>query len=98
MQVVYREISSISCVFLNRSDTSEKTCCVTFRPCDQREPGNTQICNDTRDSSYVIHLKVDGHSSNCYTVTASNDTYSMKVEGAFILGIVISLSLFSSIL
>ena len=90
MQVVYRDTSTISCIFLNQSDTSKKTCCVTYRRCDQKKPGNTPITNCSRDSSYNIHLEVADYSSQnyyCYTVTASNDTHTVKVEGTFTLGI-----------
>jgi hypothetical protein len=92
--VLYKEDStgsSISCVFLNQSDTSEKICCVTYGPCDQKELGSDQTCN--RDSPYNIQLEVDDRSSQtyCYIVTASSDTYTVKVEGTLnIIGIVIS--------
>lgn len=82
--------STISCVFLNQADTSEKSCCVTYRPCDQRERGSAQICN--RESPYNIKLKVTDPSSKdyyYYTVTARNDSHTVKIEGTFILGIVI---------
>ena len=90
---MYREITSsisiISCEFLNQSDTSEKTCCVTYIPCkiNLKGPGNTQ-CD--RDSPYDIQLEVIDQSYDlyCYTVTANNDTYTVKVEGTFTLGIV----------
>jgi hypothetical protein len=91
--VEYRETStSISCVFLNQSDTSEKTCCVTYGSCDQREPGSTPAYNCSRDSPYNIQLEAADHSSQryCYIVTASNDTHSVKVEGTFTLGTIIS--------
>ena len=93
--MVYRETfteSTVSCVFLNQSDTSEKTCCVTHRLCDQKILENTLRCN--KDSTYnnVIELEVYfGHLSTsqkyCYAVIASNDTYTVKVEGTFTLGI-----------
>ena len=87
VQVVYRETSSvsiISCEFLNQSDTSEKTCCATYKSCNKKEPGNTQTCD--RDSPYNIQLEVVDESYDCYTVTASNDTYTVKVEGTFNIG------------
>lgn len=80
--------STISCIFLNPSDTSEKTCCVTHGKCDKNGPENVQECKT--NSPYSIQLEVPGHSNQryCYTVTASNDTYTVKVEGTFTLGIV----------
>ena len=93
IQVVleYNETSSesvISCVFLNSSDTSEKNCCVTHRLCDQQEPTKVQeYCNS--NFPYSVELNISGHLKQryCYTVTASNDTQTVKVEGSFIAGI-----------
>ena len=80
--------STISCVFLSPSDASEKTCCVTYQLCDQFESGNksTEVCNN--DFPYRIELDASSHLGPmyCYTVTASNDTYIVKVEGNFIAG------------
>ena len=95
---MYKETSSestISCVFLNQSDNSEKTCCVTYNLCDLT---GTQKCN--KISPYNIKLELSGHSSEtyCYTVTASNDNYTVKVEGTFTLGIIISVVVIISLL
>ena len=80
--------SSISCVFLNQSDASEKTCCVTYGPCDQPHRRSGQACS--KDTSYNIQLEVADQSRYCYTVTASNKSHTVKVEGTFTLGIIIS--------
>ena len=99
VQVMYRENSTISCVFLNQSDTSEKECCVTYGLCDRREAQhkNTPTCN--RNSPYNIQLEVADRSRYCYTITASNESHTVKLEGIFTLGIYSSISniLFSSI-
>ena len=91
---MYRQTSSestISCIFLNPSDTSEKICCVVYQLCDQEfeETENIQECNN--NLPYSIELDVSGNSSRmyCYSVTASNDTYTVKVEGNFTTGIII---------
>ena len=90
VQVVYRETSSvsiISCEFLNRSDTYDKLCCVAYIPCNKKEPGShNKTCGRSRDSLYNIQLEVIDQTYDCYTVTASNDTYTVKVEGTFTLG------------
>ena len=80
--------STISCIFLNPYDTSEKTCCVTHEGCDKNGPENVQECKT--DPPYNIQLEVSDCSSQryCYTVTASNGTYAVKVEGTFTLGTV----------
>ena len=89
VQVIYRETNSesiISCVFLNQSDTSEKTCCITLRLCDQEGLDNArQECNKT--SSYDVQLEVTGRSNEkyCYSVTARNDTFATKVEGIIVI-------------
>ena len=84
---MYKENSTISCVFQNQSDISKKLCCITYRLCDQQESQNVQDCNE--DFSDRIELGVsDSVSSDqlyCYTAIASNDTYTVKVEGSFII-------------
>ena len=87
----YREadsISVISCIFLNPSDTSEKTCCVNHGRCDEKVPESVQECKT--DPPYSIPLKILSVSASqryCYIVTASNDIHTVKVEGTFTLGI-----------
>ena len=89
VEVVYKDTSEssesiiISCVFLNQSDTSKKTCCVTHQLCDQRGPPNDEVCN--KDFPYSIKLDMSGYSDQmyCYIATASNGTYTVKVEGSF---------------
>jgi hypothetical protein len=78
--------SAISCIFLNLSDTSEKTCCVTHEICDERGPESVQECRT--DPPYKISLEISDRSNQryCYTVTASNDSHTVKVEGNFTLG------------
>jgi hypothetical protein len=78
--------SAISCIFLNPLDTSEKTCCVTHGRCDKNGPKRVQKCRI--DPPYNIPLEISDHSIQryCYTVTASNDSHTVKVEGAFTLG------------
>ena len=93
VQVEYKEMSSesiISCIFLNLSDTSNNTCCVTHRLRDKKGLDNAQKCN--KNSPYNINLEASGRSNQhyCYTVTASNGTYTVKVEGTFTLGIIIN--------
>lgn len=90
VQVVHKEITSgstISCVFLNPSDTSEKTCCIILRPCDQKEFNDDQNEHCSKTSSYNIQIDASGHSNKnyCYTVSARNDTYTAKVEGSIII-------------
>ena len=81
--------STISCVFLNQSDTSNKTCCITHILCGQTAgPTTVQECNNI--FPYRIEVNVSGRSKQtyCYVVTASNDTYTVIVNGSFIPGII----------
>lgn len=88
--------STISCIFLNSSDSSEKFCCVTHGECDKKESENVQECKS--DPPYKIQLQISDLSERryCYTVTASNDTYTVKVGGTFTLGIVIQSNVFNT--
>lgn len=101
IQVIYKETTSISepvisCVYLKQSDASNKTCCIGYGICDQETFEYTQQeCNE--DFPYNIQLDVSGHSRQtyCYTVTASNDTYTVKVKGNFSTGKVCSFLCYS---
>ena len=91
VQVEYKENTSdstISCVFPNQSDISEKVCCITHQLCDQKER-ISQECN--KHLQYKIDLEASESVSSgqlyCYTAIASNNTYTVKVEGSFITGI-----------
>jgi hypothetical protein len=93
VQVFYNESSSgsiISCVFLNPSDTSEKTCCVIYQLCDQERIDSEMAPGCNKSVLQEIELKVFVNSSEtyCYTVTASNDTYIIKVDANFTKGII----------
>ena len=87
--MIYKETtpeSTISCVFQNQSDTSEKSCCITYGLCDQERLRNALAdCNNY----YSLELDLSGTSRQryCYIVTASNDTYTVKVEGTFTTGL-----------
>ena len=84
VQVMYNSESIISCIFLNRFDASEKTCCVKHHLCDQHGSENVQECSN--DFPYDIKLNIYGGSGqtvHCYTVSASNSTYTMRVDGTF---------------
>ena len=80
--------STLSFIFLDQNNTSDKMCCVVYRLCDHERPENAQKCS--RNSPYNIHFvsDVSNHSGQkyCYTVTASNRTYTVKVNGMFVLG------------
>lgn len=93
VQVEYKESTadpSISCVFQNLSDISEKECCIAHKlhMCDQKEVQDVEEC-DT-DLPYRINLKLGASVTSgqryCFTAIASNSTYTMKVEGSFIAG------------
>ena len=99
VKVMYEETTSestISCVFLNQSDNSEKSCCITYGLCEsltsQERPENAQT-DCSKDSLYNIELELSGSSSQtyCYIVIASNVTHIVKVEGNFTTGINISM-------
>ena len=93
VQVVYTETiagSTISCIFLNQSDVSEKSCYITFQLCGHLFQTDFQVtgCNEHR-----IHFDVSNSVSSgqryCYTAIAGNATYTVKMDGAFITGITI---------
>ena len=71
----------ITCIFENRQDTTEKSCIVEYGPCE--EPVN-QIAqaNSTLADPYLVKIQLDSElSSYCYTVNASNSTFTVFIEG-----------------
>ena len=87
VQIVYEETtteSTISCEFLNQSDTSEKSCCITYGLCDQNLPQISLECNEHKFRS--VTDSVSSGQLYCYTAIASNNTHIVIVEGNFIAG------------
>lgn len=96
VEMVYKDISelsdlesvNISCVFLNRSNTSEKICYIAHQLCDRSRATSLKLNNQVhkKDPLYNIELDISNHLGQlyCSTTTAGNDsTYSVKVEGSF---------------
>ena len=74
--------STISCIFLNELDTSEKVCSIQYGVCDQ-EFEVTETVSDTTTSDTVM-LKIALTVSDrtyCYNITARNRTYTVMVGG-----------------
>ena len=81
MSVQYDSIrSTITCDFLDETDTSIKSCSVVYgQQCDQMlVPGPQQ--SSTLEAPNSITLKVDSENFNCYVVTASNDSFTIIEE------------------
>ena len=85
---MYKETAtglSISCVFLNPSDTSEKSCCVTYGLCNQEMPQNQSLeCKEHR--LRIVSDSIISDQQYCYSAIASNTTYIVKMEGSFTAG------------
>ena len=71
--------STISCNFLNQFDTSEKVCRIHYGVCDEIIVETTSA-SDTSDS-VTLKLRILNSASYCYSLTASNDSYTVTVEG-----------------
>ena len=76
---------AIVCTFLNATDTSVKSCTVTYGSCDQ-ELDNRRISeNSTVDRPNDIEIRLDPSIADLdcfmYVVRASNVTYTIIVEG-----------------
>lgn len=78
--------NSINCTFLNQQDTSEKQCNITYGQCLQSEKQSAQGSATGLMKSIILPLSLDGHTQLCYSVTASNDTYTVVVEGSLMIG------------
>ena len=78
--------TTISCVFENESDLSEKLCSIRYGLCGKE--ANSVLNSTTEGSSFAITLKLSSIAMNskyCYVVTAklSNDTLTVMVKGNF---------------
>ena len=72
--------STITCAFLDQTDTSIKSCSVMYgQQCEEMLiPGSQQ--NSTAEDPYSITLSVP-ENINCYEITASNGSFTIVVEG-----------------
>ena len=73
------ENSSISCIFLNKSDTSNKSCGVMYGQCNELNDDNTEY--GIKDTILVMLKNIDPSQSYCYKVTASSGIDTITVEG-----------------
>ena len=74
--------STISCVFINELDTSEKSCSIWYGVCDQEQ--TEMAADNTTTSSVMLNLDLTNTGSNlmyCYSITARNGTYTVIVDG-----------------
>ena len=80
--------TTISCVFENKSDLSQKSCSIEYGLCG-KETNSVPLENSTTEGSpFTVTLKlstITTNSKNCYVVTArfSNDTLTVMVKGSF---------------
>ena len=77
--------NSINCTFLNKQDTSNKLCRVIYGQCSQPTTQSTQGNVTDSMNSIILTLTLDDPKL-CYIVTASNEDYTVEVEGSFRLG------------
>ena len=84
VQVEYdRTVSTITCTFLDETDTSVKSCNVTYGRSGQElvQPG--QLGNySTMETPNIVYIKlpVDAASLECYYVTASSDVFTVIIQ------------------
>jgi hypothetical protein len=73
--------STVECRFINQSDTSIKRCSLEYGQCGQTLEYVSHEKNSTEKFPNNIVLNVDAAKLYCYVVTASSNTYIVKVEG-----------------
>lgn len=79
VHVEYDETSAyIICTFLNESDTSVKSCTVTYGQC---QDGVQPMQESRTANASIIRVPVNRGGVQCYNVTAGNDVFSVVVEG-----------------
>ena len=84
MRVNYDPANTVlSCTFLNKSDSSPKSCSVIYGTCGQEI--HTIQGSGIDGSPSMITIKLNSsiiNSMSCYIVTASNGTYEIVVNGS----------------
>lgn len=79
----YSANTSFSCTFLNKSDSSPKSCSVMYGICGQEM--STIQGNAIEGSLFTIAIKLNSsivRSTDCYIITASNGTYEIMLNGS----------------
>jgi hypothetical protein len=74
--------STITCVFLNELDTSEKSCSIRYGVCDQEK--TEMATGNTTTGSVILDLDLTNTGSSsvyCYSVIARNRTHTVMVDG-----------------
>lgn len=62
-------------------DTSQKSCSIVYRKCNQGQTESAQGSSTQEVPNRVILTVMFGGDSVCYNVTASNSNYTLVVEG-----------------
>ena len=62
-------------------DTSIKSCNVTYGPCGQGQTQSVHGSSTSASPNTVTLEIIVPHDSYCYTVTASNDSFTVAVDG-----------------
>ena len=71
--------STLTCIFLNSNDTSEKSCNVRYGQCGQEM---RTVSGYSSNNSVTVSLQLSTvYISVCYIVTASNGSFTVIVEG-----------------
>ena len=76
-------MSTITCRFLNETDTSVKSCNVTYGQCGKELIQPRQLGNhSTMGAPNIVYIKfpVDAASLECYNVTASSDVFTVIIQ------------------
>lgn len=76
--------STITCVFLNKPATTEKTCDVTYSiPC-QEESDKIARSGPTYDTTVSVTLEIESSThSLCYDVNATSGNSTVEVKGRY---------------
>ena len=77
------ENTTITCEFTNQLDNSNKSCIVTYSRCGQQLSEMAQGSSTPEEpNSIQVELDLPGQAiMYCYIVTASNDTFTVFIEG-----------------
>ena len=77
--------SNVCCTFLGQQQTDEKFCSIAFSPEEVCMTNFVHRTEDRGNASHFLSVELPELPQNiyCYIISASNETFTAKVEGKF---------------
>ena len=85
VSVKFETSRRIVCTFLgdqsNGDNVSRQSCVIMYGPCEERLIMTTHGIRLSASNTIIIDLPAESPSNYCYIISASNGTFSIRIEG-----------------